>query len=287
MTAHTIATNATREQDAPNYVLGHHVAELARLDLQAATLAQATRTVLTLGGVAPGMRVLDIGTGTGEVAILAGDLVGPAGRVLGVDRSAVAVEYASSKVAERGIDNVRFAVSDVIDDAADALDGQMFDAIVGRLVLAYQPSPVDVVRGLLKHVRPGGRYIAMEYDLGSMRAIPATPLVDRMAALISAAFEAAGTPQTLGPRLGCVFTSAGVRDFDLFGLQIYLAPNDPVGPAMLSGVVNSLLPAIERHGLAAATDIDVRTLRQRIADELLAHDAVIAPPILVGAWGSR
>jgi hypothetical protein len=56
---------------------------------------------------------------------------------------------------------------------------------------------------------------------------------------------------------------------------------------MLSGVVNSLLPAIERHGLAAATDIDVGTLRQRITDELLVHDAVIAPPILVGAWGGR
>lgn len=287
MTVHTVATTAAREQPAPNYVLGHHVAELARLDLQAATLAQATRTILTLGGVAPGMRVLDIGTGTGEVAILAGDLVGPAGQVLGVDGSPVAVEYASSKVVERGIGNVRFAVSNVIDDGADAWNGEMFDAIVGRLVLAYQPSPADVVRSLLRHLRPGGRYIAMEYDLGSMRAIPATPLVDRMGALISAAFDAAGTPQTLGPRLGCVFTNAGVRDVGLFGLQIYLAPNDPIGPALVSGVVNSLLPAIERHGLAAATDIDVPTLRQRIADELLAHDAVLAPPILVGAWGTR
>jgi ubiquinone/menaquinone biosynthesis C-methylase UbiE len=281
MSADTVVT-ATASASQHNYVLGHRDDELARLDQQAATLAQATRTILTLGGVASGMRVLDIGTGTGEVAILAGDLVGPAGQVLGVDRSAGAVDRAAAKVAERGVGNVRFAVSDL----AEALAGERFDAIIGRLVLAYQPSPLDAVRELVRdRLRPGGRIVAMEYDLPSMRSIPMTPLVHRLGELINAAFDAAGTPQTLGPRLHRLFADAGLQQPESLGIQIYLAPEDPVGPAMLSGVVGSLLPAIERHGLAAATDIGIDTLRERIADELLAHDAVIAPPVLVGAWG--
>jgi len=280
MSADIVATN-----DQHEYVLGHAVDELARLDRQAATLAEATRTILTLGGIAPGMRVLDIGTGTGEVAILAGDLVGSTGQVLGVDRSPVAVDYARSKIVERGITNVRFAVSDLSDDLDDAIAGEKFDAIVGRLVLAYQPSPEAVIRGLAKHLLPGGRFIAMEYDIQAARTIPMTPLVHRMANLISAAFEAAGTPQTLGPRLGQVLADAALQDRHSLGLQVYLTPDDPTGPAMISGVIGSLLPSIERHGLAAATDIDIMTLRQRIADELLCHDAGFAPPILVGGWG--
>jgi ubiquinone/menaquinone biosynthesis C-methylase UbiE len=281
LSADTVATTEHHE-----YVLGHAVDELARLDRQAATLADATRTILTLGGIAQGMRVLDIGTGTGEVAILAGDLVGPAGQVLGVDRSAAAIDYATSKVAERGITNIRFAPSDLTDeDLAKVLADEEFDAIVGRLVLAYQPSPEAVVRSLTRHLRRGGRFIAMEYDMQAARTIPMTPLVHRTANLISAAFEAAGTPQTLGPRLGQLLAAAGLQDPRSLGLQVYLAPDDPSGPAMISGVVGTLLPSIERHGLAAATDIDIMTLRQRIADELLSHDAVFAPPILVGGWG--
>jgi ubiquinone/menaquinone biosynthesis C-methylase UbiE len=280
LSADTVAASAHHE-----YVLGHAVDELARLDRQAATLAHATRTILTLGGIAPGMRVLDIGTGTGEVAILAGDLVGATGQVLGVDRSPVAIDYARSKTAERGITNVRFAVSDLSDDLVDALAGETFDAIVGRLVLAYQPSPDNVVRRMTRHLRPGGRFIAMEFDMHAARTIPMTPLVHRMTNLILAAFEAAGTPQTLGPRLGQVLADAGLQDSRSLGLQVYLAPDDPSGPAMISGVIGTLLPSIERHGLAAATDIDIMTLRERIASELLSHDAVLAPPILVGGWG--
>jgi hypothetical protein len=51
--------------------------------------------------------------------------------------------------------------------------------------------------------------------------------------------------------------------------------------------VRSLLPVIERAGIASAEEVDVETLRDRLAADLAAHDATAIPPTLVGAWARR
>jgi cyclopropane fatty-acyl-phospholipid synthase-like methyltransferase len=70
--------------------------------------AQLTEHVLRLAGVRPGMRVLDVGCGTGDVSFLAASLVGPEGEVIGVDKSPEAVALASQRAAEAGLHNVHF-----------------------------------------------------------------------------------------------------------------------------------------------------------------------------------
>ena len=75
----------------PGYQLGSDAAELKRLDLQGRVLAPATRDILTTAGVGRGMRVLDLGSGAGDAAFVATELVGPAGEVVGVDQSSDSV----------------------------------------------------------------------------------------------------------------------------------------------------------------------------------------------------
>jgi SAM-dependent methyltransferase len=262
------------------YTLGHTGHELGRLDLQAQLLEPATRMILTRAGLGPGMRVLDIGTGTGAVARLAAELVGPSGHVTGIDRAPAALEQARTGAA--GLTNVDFREGDA---AAGCFPGTQFDAVIGRLVLAYLPDPAAAVRQLATHLAPGGLVVAMEYDLHAVRTEPRAPLVEQLARLINAAFEAAGTPQTLGPHLTAVLGAAGLTGVQIAGIQEYLGPDDPRGPTMIASVVTSLLPAIERHGLAAATELDMGTLAERITAELDSHDAVLLMPTLVGAWG--
>jgi hypothetical protein len=48
--------------------------------------------------------------------------------------------------------------------------------------------------------------------------------------------------------------------------------------------VRTLLPAIERTGIATAADVDIETLEQRMAADLAAHGAAFKPPTLVGTW---
>jgi ubiquinone/menaquinone biosynthesis C-methylase UbiE len=98
---------------AEEYVLGHRAEELARLDGQGKMLEPATRLALQLAGIGPGMRVVDLGTGTGEVALLVAEAVGPQGSVLAVDRAADGLAYAATKFADRGVTNIELVEADV------------------------------------------------------------------------------------------------------------------------------------------------------------------------------
>src|SRR5262249_51529117 len=77
------------------YLLGHSAHELGRLSAQAQLYAPFILAFLRAAGIAAGMRVLDVGCGGGDVSVLVAHLVGPTGEVVGIDRSAAAVEAAS------------------------------------------------------------------------------------------------------------------------------------------------------------------------------------------------
>ena len=122
---------------AETYVLGHSDRELERLRRQAQLIDPITLQFLTEAGVGKGMRVLDVGSGAGDVAFLAANLVGRAGQVVGVDRSAAALGRARTRAEENLLVNVTFRESEL---SAIAFD-QGFDAAVGRYVLCFQPDP--------------------------------------------------------------------------------------------------------------------------------------------------
>ena len=77
--------------DSGDYFLGHSDAEIERLAQQSAFYRDATEALLKSAGLGPGMRVLDIGSGAGDVSLLAAEMVGPSGAVLGIDRTVAGV----------------------------------------------------------------------------------------------------------------------------------------------------------------------------------------------------
>src|SRR4051795_13204140 len=139
----------------PQYVLGSDVAELARLDGQAAVIASATGRLLDAAGIAPGMRVLDLGTGLGHVAFALAERVGTDGAVVGLDQEPAMLAVAERRRAEAGVDHVGFIEGDVRTFTPE----EPFDAVVGRLVLFHLP---DAVAPLRPHphpsLRPGGPF---------------------------------------------------------------------------------------------------------------------------------
>src|SRR5579864_8700808 len=118
-----------------DYVLGESVHEYERLTLQSRLLRPYTEKFFRSAGLGPGMRVLDIGSGMGDVALLAADIVGPGGHVLGIDRDAAALDNARRRTVEQGCSSwVSFQPANL----DEFKTGDQFDALVGRYILLHQ-----------------------------------------------------------------------------------------------------------------------------------------------------
>src|SRR5204862_1447901 len=91
-----------------HYALGSTDAEHDRLIRQAALLAPFTERFFRGAGIGTGQRVLDIGSGAGDVAMLAATLVGPSGEVGGVERDRRSMDSARTPLARAGLHTVPF-----------------------------------------------------------------------------------------------------------------------------------------------------------------------------------
>jgi ubiquinone/menaquinone biosynthesis C-methylase UbiE len=104
--------------------------------------------------ITSGQFALDVATGPGEPALTIAGLVGPEGKVLGVDPVPEMVEAARREANRRGLHNASFELA-----FADRLPfpANTFDAVVSRFGVMLFPSPVESVREMLRVLKPGGR----------------------------------------------------------------------------------------------------------------------------------
>ncbi len=253
------------------YLLGHDEAELRRLEHQAAMLAPATELILRMAGLEPGMRVLDLGTGTGDVARIAASLVGPTGSVTAIDSAPEALETA--RALSPG------TIEYVEGDVASWHDGREFDAVIGRLILLYTRDAAAVLRHHAASLRPGGLMVAMEFDMTGARSVPPTAAVADAQRWITGAFGRAGLDAGLGARLSEIFTAAGMPGYAQLGLQAYHGPDSHDGPQILAGVLRTMLPLFTEP-------VDPEAVADQMRAELAAARAVFVPPTLVGCWGA-
>ncbi len=189
------------------YLLGHSPAELRRLTVQAELLRPITERMLREAGLRPGMRVLDLGCGAGDVSLLAAELVGPEGSVVGVDRVASAIEFAASRAEHGKVRNVTFRQG----TEADLGDEAPFDLAVGRYVLLYQPDPTGFVRAVAARLRAGGTVAFHEPDLSrDSESLPPVPIFDRVVNEVIQVFRAGVSSPNVTTRLASIFAEAGL-----------------------------------------------------------------------------
>jgi SAM-dependent methyltransferase len=263
------------------YVLGSDDPEIARLDGQAEALRRGTAVLLGAAGIGEGMRVLELGTGVGHVAFQLAELVGPGGSVVAIDQSAPLLAVADSRRRAGGVGNVRFIEA----DAREFRDREPFDAVVARLLLFHLPDAGDVIRHHAGALRPGGLWVALDFDVGGARASPPVALVSTLLGWVETAFRGAGADPRIGARLAPLLRAAPLSDVMTFGIQPYLSPDTPPGAGLLADVVRALAKPMIAAGLVTEAELDIDTLERRIDGELEDAGAVLLAPTLVGAWG--
>jgi ubiquinone/menaquinone biosynthesis C-methylase UbiE len=195
------------------YILGHSKREILRLMLQAENLRPITTRLLREIGLAQGMRVVDLGCGVGDVALLAAEMVGPTGRVVAIDRNPTAIVTARERARRAGHANIEF-----IEGNASEFSGRgLCDLAIGRYVLVHQSDPAALIRAAATHVRPGGAVAFHEVFLvGTWWSCPLVPLWRQTSDLISKTFGSVVTHPDAGARMIEHFHNAGLPLPSLF-----------------------------------------------------------------------
>jgi len=250
--------------------------EHERLIRQATHLAPFTERFFRDAGIGPGQRVLDLGSGAGDVAMLAARLVGPAGEVVGIERDTMTIALARTRAAAAGFRNVTFTQSDVGNIEA----GEPFDAVVGRLILAYLPDPVAVMRKLFRLVRLGGVLAIQDMWLAPALALNAhLPVWCAGLSLVLETLRRSGVHVDLGAALYRMFQEAGLP-----APRVRIDVPVHTDSRFMYDALVSLLPEIERLNLSLQSLGDFSTLLKRLQEEAAASKGVVAWVGLVGAF---
>jgi ubiquinone/menaquinone biosynthesis C-methylase UbiE len=263
------------------YVLDNNRVDHERLMLQARAIDRIAERYMREAGLAPGMRVLDLGSGMGDSALLAARLTSPGGRVVAVERSPETVAAARERLESLGATAIDYVEADVTDLAS--IDGP-FDAVVTRLLIMHVADPVAVLRDAAALVRPGGLVLSMEYDLAWMPCHPPAPTWDRAVEVLVEAMARAGVHTRMGLELRGAFVAAGLGEPSMRSEQDVGGTADWSGYDNIALVVRSLLPVIEATGTADPDELDVDTLADRLRAEVADRGGMAAGPPLVGAW---
>lgn len=244
--------------------------------------ADFTQRLLIEAGINPGMRVLDVGCGSGDVSFLLAQLVGEEGQVVGVDRDARPLALARERAATLGLSNLRF-----VEGGFDAFAAEpaTFDAAVGRRVLMYQPEPIVPLSHLLNALRPGGVVVFQEHDSAMVLCLPASlPLHQQVRGWIWETVECEGANVHMGLALETALTGAG------FAVECVRAEAVLISPAMqhpIASIVLAMLPRIITHGVVGEEEIDIETLGERLTEERTNANTTFVWELIFGAWGQK
>ncbi len=273
----------TSNRDA-TYTLGRTSHETTRLIEQSRIYGESTKRLCKRAGIIDGMRVLEIGSGAGDVALMLAERVGPTGQVVGVDINTEILDTARQRATDAGLQNVEF----IAGDARDLGFSDKFDAVVGRFVLMYMANPSEAFAKLIAHLKPGGiaAFQEPEYTLYPAFLHPDTPLMNQLITWILDVFKHSGAHLNMGIGLYQTFVNAGLPPPTMHLESPIGAAKTWAGYRYMATIFQSLLPLLEKYDLATAEQVGVDTLAARIRQEVIASKRPFFLPLHVTAYST-
>lgn len=241
-----------------------------------------TRRLLVDAGLRPGMRVLDLGCGRGDVTLLAASLVGETGHVLGIDHLAEPLEAARTRARELGRANIDFKQVDL---HALTRAHRTFDAVVGRRVLMYQPDAAACLTRIADLLVPGGLVVLQEHDSTSMPiCLPPMPLHQQISRWMWETVAREGADVHFGLHMASALRRAG---FEVERIRAETTVLTLEQTHHIEMIMRAMLGRIVSAGVATPEEIIVETLDERLVAERRDTDGTCVWELIFCSWARK
>ena len=122
--------------------------------------AEVSQLIVPAGDIKPGMRVLDLASGSGEPAFTLAHAVGPAGHVVASDLGQGMLGIAEAQAAQHGVKNMTFKQANM---EALPFPDNSFDRVTCRWGLMFVPDHVQALREIDRVLKPGGKVVIVAW----------------------------------------------------------------------------------------------------------------------------
>jgi len=263
-----------------HYILATGGKDVRRLRILHQVYGPGTEAMFGRLGLRDGLRVLEVGCGSGNIACWVAERVGPGGSVLGIDNSPGQVEQARQLARERGLRNVEFQVADAY---SPKLPEESFDLAYCRLVLMHLTHPRDALAIMRSLVKPGGTVACEEMTQNVWLCDPPSDPVRRFYELVQALGERIGEDYCLGASLHRLFVEVGFEQPEV-GANFPLAIRGEQ-KQLLGLTFDEFGPELVRLGLATQEEVG------RVTAGLMAVAAdqttLMGFPLVTQVWAKR
>jgi ubiquinone/menaquinone biosynthesis C-methylase UbiE len=245
-------------------------AERARLDSLTALYDPGTLAVCERLGLAPGWRCLDVGAGTGTLALALADRVAPSGKVVALDIDTRFLEPLASPHLEIV----------TLDATTESLPPEQFDLVHARLLLEHLPARGHILSNMVRATKPGGWVLVEDFDWATALVIdPPSDVHRRVASAIRSVLSRHGYDPHYGRVLPRRLKAAGLTNVVTRAESIQVDADPVTGVPQWELLAEQLAPHLLSSGLVDQSDLD--------AFHDLLHDGhtVCFAPLMVSCWG--
>jgi ubiquinone/menaquinone biosynthesis C-methylase UbiE len=240
-----------------HYIHGTEPAEQRRLATLNDLLNRGSLRELALRG---GEAILDLGCGPGQLTRLMARAAGPAGRVLGIDRSGDQLAEARRAIDAAGeTAQVEFREGDVMALSLDETEWDSFDVAHARFLLEHVPDPLAVVRAMVRAVKPGGRIVLEDDEHEVLRLWPEPEGLMAVWHAYMESYVRNGNDPFIGRKLGALLHQAGALPRRGTGIWFGSMTGDPMFPAWVQnflGVIGGARASILEGDRVTPTQLD-------------------------------
>ena len=261
------------------YIIGGGRDGRERLRLLSRVMQPSTLPLLSRAGLRPGLSVLDVACGGGDVACDMASIVGPSGKVVGTDIDEAQLDIARAEARQLGLDNIEFRLSNITEEGP----GETFDLVYARFILTHLNNPARAVLRMRDALKSGGVLVLEDIDFSGHFSLPDCPAFEAYQEIYVETARRRGSDANIGLRLPALMREAGFE-----AIQVSVAQ-----PAGIGGEVKEVASLTLTR--IAKSAIETGAATQAVIDEAIKgldafaarSDTLMSMPRIVETWGVR